>query len=348
MNAPLSSTPRTVDIIIYPGFKALEAIGPLSVFEYANLHLQKQRKGIGYDVRFASTSVGPVQSDTQMMLHASKAVSTLALPDDAIVVGARNIQGALEHAWPVVDWIVAVHPQISRLAALCSGAFFLASAGVLEGKRATTHWSVAQMLQENFPSIEVDADAIFVRTGNLWTSAGVTAGIDLALAFVEEDFGRELALDVATDMVVYLKRPGGQSQFSTHLLSQKTVRPNIREIQNWILENLDQRLSSTALAQKAMMSVRNFARVFQQEVGQSSQEFIEASRLERAKQLLADVALPIKKIAALSGFTDDDHMRRVFQKRLGITPKLYRERFATTGIHEGDVGAMQAPVGKFE
>lgn len=345
MNAHQPHTPRTVDIIIYPGFKALEAIGPLSVFEYANLHLQKQRKGVAYDVRFASTSVGPVQSDTQMLLHASKAVSTLALPDDAIVVGARNIQGALEHAWPLVDWIVAVHPQINRLAALCSGAFFLASAGVLEGKRATTHWSVAQMLQEQFPAIEVDADAIFVRTGNLWTSAGVTAGIDLALAFVEEDFGRELALDVATDMVVYLKRPGGQSQFSTHLLSQKTARPNIREVQNWILENLDQRLSSTILAQKAMMSVRNFARVFQQEVGQSSQEFIEASRLERAKQLLADVALPIKKIAALSGFTDDDHMRRVFQKRLGITPKLYRERFATTGIHEGraDVTVTSQP-----
>jgi transcriptional regulator GlxA family with amidase domain len=347
MNALKPHTPRTVDIIIYPGFKALEAIGPLSVFEYANLHLQRQRKGNGYDVRFVSTGVGPVQSDTQMVLHAAKAVSNLALPDDAIIVGARNIQGALENAGPIVDWVVAVHPHIQRLAALCSGAFFLASAGVLEGKRATTHWSVAQMLQEQFPAIEVDANAIFVRSGNLWTSAGVTAGIDLALAFVEEDFGRELALDVATDMVVYLKRPGGQSQFSTHLLSQKTARPNIREVQNWILENLDQRLSSTTLAQKAMMSVRNFARVFQQEVGQSSQEFIEASRLELAKQLLADVALPIKKIAALSGFTDDDHMRRVFQKRLGITPKVYRERFATTGIHEDNAGAMPAAIHEY-
>lgn len=162
MTAVKPHTTKTIDIIVYPGFKALEAIGPLSVFEYANLHLQRQRKSNGYDVRIASTSVGPVPSDTQMSLHASKAVNTLALPDDAIIVGARHIGNALQHAWPIVDWIVAVHPQLNRLAALCSGAFFLASAGVLEGKRATTHWSVAQLLQEQFPAIEVDADAIFV------------------------------------------------------------------------------------------------------------------------------------------------------------------------------------------
>lgn len=334
MKALRSRTPRTVDIIVYPGFKALEAIGPMSVFEYANLHLQRRGQSSGYDVQVASTSIGPVQSDTLMSLHASKAINTIALPDDAIIVGARNIQAALESAWPIVDWVVAVCPRINRLAALCSGAFFLASAGVLEGKRATTHWSVALLLQEQFPSISVDADAIFVRAENLWTSAGVTAGIDLALAFVEEDFGRELALDVATEMVVYLKRPGGQSQFSTHLMSQKTARPNIREIQNWILENLHQRLSVETLAQKAMMSVRNFARVFHLEVGLSTLEFIEMGRFELARQLLADVSLPIKTIAFRSGFTDDDHMRRVFQKRSGITPKLYRERFATTGVYK--------------
>jgi transcriptional regulator GlxA family with amidase domain len=341
MKALRSRTPRTVDIIVYPGFKALEAIGPMSVFEYANLHLQRRGQSSGYDVQVASTSIGPVQSDTMMSLYASKAVNTIALPDDAIIVGARNIQAALESAWPIVDWVVAVCPRISRLAALCSGAFFLASAGVLEGNRATTHWSVARLLQEQFPSISVDVDAIFVRAENLWTSAGVTAGIDLALAFVEEDFGRELALDVATEMVVYLKRPGGQSQFSTHLMSQKTARPNIRDIQNWILENLHQRLSVAALAQKAMMSVRNFARVFHQEVGVSTLEFIEMGRFELARQLLADVSLPIKKIASRSGFTDDDHMRRVFQKRLGITPKLYRERFATTGVYEECPGAAE-------
>ncbi|MES2257093.1 MAG: helix-turn-helix domain-containing protein [Pseudomonadota bacterium] len=334
MNSKKSRPPRTVDLIVYPGFKAMEAVGPMSVFEYANLHLQRRGQGTGYDVRIASTQIGEVRSDTLMSLHASKILSPLALPDDAIIVGARHIEAALQNASSIVDWVRAVSPRINRLAALCSGAFFLASAGILDGKRATTHWGVAARLQAEFPGIAVDADAIFVREGNLWTSAGVTAGIDLALAFVEEDFGRELALEVATEMVVYLKRPGGQSQFSSHLLVQRTARSSIREIQSWVLDNLHQRLSVTLLAQKAMMSERHFTRVFQQEVGLSTQEFIEACRFERATQLLADLALPIKSVAARSGFTDEAQMRRVFQKKLGITPKTYRERFATTGVYD--------------
>jgi transcriptional regulator GlxA family with amidase domain len=328
-----SSPPAiTVDIIVYPGFKAMEAIGPMSVFEYANLHLQRHGKAAGYDVRIASHTVGAVRSDTLMSLEATKALSTLSAPDNAIIVGARHIQAALADGGALIDWVAAMAPRIKRLSSLCSGAFFLAAAGVLDGKRATTHWGVAERLQAQFPAIEVDADAIFIRDGNVWTSAGVTAGIDLALALVEEDFGRDLALEVATEMVVYLKRPGGQSQFSTHLLSERTARPNIRALQAWILDNLHERLSVAQLAQKAMMSERHFARVFQQEVGLSTQEFIETCRFERATQLLADVALPIKTVAARASFSDLAHMRRVFQKKLGITPKLYRERFATTGI----------------
>ncbi|HEX8405674.1 MAG TPA: GlxA family transcriptional regulator [Duganella sp.] len=325
----------TVDIIVYPGFKAMEAIGPMSVFEYANLHLQRHGKPPGYDVRITSHTAGAVRSDTLMSLDATKALSTLSAPDNAIIVGARHIQAALADGAAIVDWVAAMAPRIKRLSSLCSGAFFLAAAGVLDGKRATTHWGVAERLQAEFPAIEVDADAIFIRDGNVWTSAGVTAGIDLALALVEEDFGRDLALEVATEMVVYLKRPGGQSQFSAHLLSERTARPNIRALQAWILDNLHERLSVAQLAQKAMMSERHFARVFQQEVGLSTQEFIETCRFERATQLLADVALPIKTVAARASFSDLAHMRRVFQKKLGITPKLYRERFATTGIADG-------------
>jgi transcriptional regulator GlxA family with amidase domain len=329
---PVLTGTTTVDIIVYPGFKAMEAIGPMSVFEYANLHLQRRGRPAGYDVRVASIRLGPVPSDTLMSLEATKVLNTLSLPDTAIVVGARHIQTALADGDAIVDWVAAVAPRITRLAALCSGAFFLAAAGVLDGKRATTHWSVADRLRADFPAVSVDADAIFIRADNLWTSAGVTAGMDLALALVEEDFGRDLALEVATEMVVYLKRPGGQSQFSSHLLSERTARPNIRELQNWILDNLHERFTVTQLAEKAMMSERHFVRVFQQEVGISSQEFIEVCRFERATQLLADLALPIKTVSARACFTDEAHMRRVFLKRLGITPKLYRERFATTGV----------------
>ena len=323
---------KTVDIVVYPGFKAMEAVGPMSVFEYANLHLQRRGKGSGYDVRIASHKTGPVRSDTLMSLDATKALNPLALPDNAIIVGARHIQQALVDGAAITGWVAAVAHRIERLTALCSGAFFLAAAGVLDGKRATTHWSVAERLQAEYPAIDVDADAIFVRCGNVWTSAGVTAGIDLALALVEEDYGRDLALEVATEMVVFLKRPGGQSQFSAHLLSERTTRPNIRELQNWILDNLQERLTVAQLAQKAMMSERHFTRVFQQEVGLSAQEFIEQCRFERGTGLLADLALPLKSVAARAGFSDEAHMRRVFMTKLGITPRLYRERFATTGV----------------
>ena len=332
MKLSSASAAITVDIIVYPGFKAVEAIGPMSVFEYANLHLQRRGKAPGYDVRVASCAVGPVRSDTLMSLDATKALSTLSLPDNAIIVGARHIQTALAESAAIIDWVAAVAPRIKRLTSLCSGAFFLAAAGALDGRRATTHWGVAERLQADYPAVQVDADAIFVRADHVWTSAGVTAGIDLALALVEEDFGRELALEVATEMVVFLKRPGGQSQFSAHLLSERTTRPNIRELQNWILDNLQEKLSVTQLAQKAMMSERHFTRVFQQEVGVSTQEFIERCRFEGATALLAELTLSLKAVAARAGFTDEAHMRRVFQKKLGITPRLYRERFATTGI----------------
>jgi transcriptional regulator GlxA family with amidase domain len=332
MKLSSASAAITVDIIVYPGFKAVEAIGPMSVFEYANLHLQRRGKAPGYDVRVASCAVGPVRSDTLMSLDATKALSTLSLPDNAIIVGARHIQTALADSAAIIDWVAAVAPRIKRLTSLCSGAFFLAAGGALDGRRATTHWGVAERLQADYPAVQVDADAIFVRADHVWTSAGVTAGIDLALALVEEDFGRELALEVATEMVVFLKRPGGQSQFSAHLLSERTTRPNIRELQNWILDNLQEKLSVTQLAQKAMMSERHFTRVFQQEVGVSTQEFIERCRFEGATALLAELGLSLKAVAARAGFTDEAHMRRVFQKKLGITPKLYRERFATTGI----------------
>lgn len=335
MNARTAPPPRTVDIVVYPGFKAMEAIGPMSVFEYANLHLRRRGQPPGYDVRIASTRTGPVASDTLMSLEATKALSTLALPDDAIIVGARHIDAALEQAAPIVDWARDAWPRIGRMAALCSGAFFLAAAGALTGKRATTHWAVAQQLQARHPQVAVDADAIFVQAGNIWTSAGVTAGIDLALAFVEEDFGRRLALEVATEMVVYLKRPGGQSQFSAHLRVERTARPTVREIQAWVLDNLHERITVAMLAEKAMMSERHFARVFQQEAGMSTLEFVEHCRFERACQLLGELALPLKSIAAHAGFSDEAQMRRVFQKKLGITPKVYRERFATTGVGQG-------------
>lgn len=199
----------------------------------------------------------------------------------------------------------------------------------MNGKRATTHWSAADRLQARYPAIAVDADAIFIRESNIWTSAGFTAGIDLALAMVEDDFGRDVALDVARDLVVYLKRPGGQSQLSLHLASQMTHHPKIRELQNWILSHVGENLSVPMLAARVAMSNRNFARVFQRETSASPANFIEMARFELARHLVESNNSSLKLIACKTGFGSEERMRRVFQKRLGVTPRAYSESVST-------------------
>ncbi|HSV80922.1 MAG TPA: GlxA family transcriptional regulator [Ramlibacter sp.] len=324
MNDP---APRCVHIVVYPGFKALEAIGTMSVFEYANVHLQRQGRPRGYDITLASSAVGPVPSDMLMTLQATKALDEPEVPDIAIVVGARDIETALANNPALVAWARNVAPQVKRLVGLCSGSFFLAAAGLLQGKEAATHWSVAGMLQARYPEVAVNADAIYVSAGRIWTSAGVTACIDLALALVEEDHGRALALEVARDLVVYLKRPGGQSQFSVHLASQTTTHPGIRSVQDWVLANLQEQFGVGDLARKAAMSERNFRRVFAKEVGAGPVQFIETARLEAARRLLEDGNLPLKSVARRVGLGSDQSLRKLFIRHLGVGPNEYRARF---------------------
>ncbi|WP_077033104.1 GlxA family transcriptional regulator [Pelomonas sp. KK5] len=330
MNAPPLTRLRTVHLIVYPGFKALEAIGPMTVFEYANIHLEQRGMRRMYAVSVAAPVAGTVSSDMLMGLEATHALDPRQVPDIAVIAGARNIEQALTENPAIAQWAGAVMPRIEKLVALCSGSYFLAAAGLLEGRRATTHWNHAAKLQQRFPGVLVEADAIYLHEGKLWTSAGVTAGIDLALAIVEEDCGRTIALDVARDMVVYLKRPGGQSQFSVHLESQRTSHSAIRAVQDWILTNLSAALSLEVLASRAAMSERNFRRLFQKEVGLAPAEFIERARLDAARRLLEDGELPIKTIADLVGFTSDQALRKLFMRLLGVSPKDYRERFATS------------------
>lgn len=323
---------RTVEIVIYPGFKAIEAVELINVFDYANTQLVSLKRPPFYDLRIVSTVTGTIQSDTLIALQATKTLSKYDLPDIAIVVGARQIETALKTVPEIVDWVRNVSHRLARLVSLCSGSFFLADAGVLDHKRAATHWSVSDLLQTRYPRVKVDSDAIFIKEGHIWTSAGVTAGIDLALAMVEEDLGRDIALAVARDLVVYLKRPGGQSQFSTHLGSQMINHPTIRELQDWILQNLDHKFVIPDMAKRVAMSERNFTRLFTRETGHAPAQFIETARFELARRLLEDIGLPLKSIAARSGFSSDDHMRRVFQRRLGVSPSAYRERFGTSGV----------------
>lgn len=318
---------HNIDIVVYPGFKALEAIGPLKVFDYANSRLAARGKGPGYQVAIASTRAGMVASDTIMSLHATRALNPLALPDTAVVVGAHQIEPALLRCAEIVDWVRSVKGRIGRLAALCTGSFFLAEAGVLDGKPAATHWAAAERLRERYPSVRLDLDATFVRAENIWTSAGANAGIDLALAMVEDDFGRELALEVARELVVPVRRPAEPSPFSIYLASEAGARPKVRELQDWILAHLADDLGMPVLAQRLAMSERNLNRVFRRETGSTPAEFIEQARFELARSLLED-KVPLKRIAARTGFGTEERMRRVFQRRLGVTPRDYCERYS--------------------
>jgi transcriptional regulator GlxA family with amidase domain len=326
-DVPAGSAPRRVDIVVYPGFKALEAIGTMSVFEYANVHLQRQGRSTGYSITIAASAAGEIASDMLMSLDATKALNPFDLPDIAVIVGTREIERALQLNPALVEWCRHVAAHIDRLVALCSASFFLAAAGLLDDRQAATHWSVAALLQSRFPRILVDADAIYLRQDRIWTSAGVTAGIDLALALVEEDHGRPLALAVARDLVVFLKRPGGQSQFSVHLASQNTSHAGVRGIQDWILCHLAEPICIAQLARRAAMSERNFRRVFSKEVGTTPLEFVESARLEAARRLLEDGHLPLKSIASRVGFMSEQSLRKLFHKRLGIGPGEYRDRF---------------------
>lgn len=318
-----------VHLIIYPGFKIMEAIGPLSVFTYANQRLAERGEPRRYKVTLVAPQPGMIASDTTVPLHAESELPESDSLSTVMVAGATDIEKALDNQSVLIDWCRRRANDAQRFAALCTGSFFLAEAGLLDHRRAATHWNYAPLLQQRFPTLQVDADAIFVQDGPFWTSAGVTAAIDLTLAFVEQDFGRDLALGVARDLVVYLKRPGGQSQFSAVLTSQMTGSPSMRELQRWITTHLDKPLKLADMAAKAGMSPRHFSRTFLAKLGMTPSAWLESARCERAKALLLDTTLPMKSIAWRSGFSSDEQMRKVFSRRYALTPTAYRARFDT-------------------
>jgi transcriptional regulator GlxA family with amidase domain len=224
-------------------------------------------------------------------------------------------------------WLRRHAPRSRRHGSVCTGAFFLGAAGLLDGLNVTTHWRHAAEPAERFPAAKVTSDHIFVQDGSLWTSAGVTSGIDLALKLVEDDHGRDLALSVARRLVVFLKRPGGQSQFSAHLAAQIATEGRIQVVQHWILDHLPLELTAKTLASRAGMSLRNFERVFQREAGMTPADFVEVARVDSARRLLEDTDKPLQRVASISGFVNPDTMRRAFLRRIGISPSEYRERF---------------------
>ena len=246
--------------------------------------------------------------------------------DTLVVAGGPGARRAIGDP-AIIDWITRASHRARRTTSICTGSYLLAAAGLLDGRRATTHWEYCEALAELYPAVRLDPDPVFVRDGDVWTSAGVTAGMDLALALVEDDLGPEVALTVAQLLVVFLKRPGGQSQFSGALSVQQASRPALRELQAWIAGHLDEDLSVAALAGRAHLSERSFARAFRAEVGKTPAVYVETLRVERARALLEDGATSLEAVSRASGFSSAEVLRRAFHRRLGVGPAAYRERF---------------------
>jgi transcriptional regulator GlxA family with amidase domain len=313
---------RRVLVLAVDGVQSLDVLGPVEIFFYAN----HQVPG-AYQVDVVAPS-----RDGWITLSNGLRLGTAPLPDPVpphdtlLVAGGEGARRATEDP-EVVDWIARASARARRTASVCTGAYLLGAAGLLDGRRATTHWQFCDGLADRHPSVEVDPDPVFVRDGDVWTSAGVTAGMDLALALVEEDLGPEAALAVARLLVVFLKRPGGQSQFSGALAAQQASRPALRELQAWIAGHLDEDLSVPRLAARAGLAERSFARAFRREVGQTPAAYVEALRVERARALLEDGAPSLEAVARATGFSSAEVLRRAFARRVGVSPAAYRDRF---------------------
>jgi transcriptional regulator GlxA family with amidase domain len=318
------SEPRRVVIVAFPGIQPLDVIGPAEVFRTAAALVPGS-----YSIELAAARSGPVAS-TSVGLVADRSFRACRGAIDTLIVpgGPGSRDAARDRA--TVAWVRAAAARSRRVCSVCTGAFVLAKAGILDGHRATTHWASCDRLAERNPAVTVERDPIFVRDGNVYTSAGVTAGMDLALALVEEDLGRKTALEAARWLVLFVKRPGGQSQFSAQLAAQTADREPLRELQEWIAGNLHADLSVPALAERAHMSERNFARAFRRELGLTPAAYVEIARVEAARIALESTGTPVEVVALQAGFGTVETMRRAFHRRLGVGPGEYRARFQSS------------------
>jgi transcriptional regulator GlxA family with amidase domain len=330
-------TAREVVILLFDGVQSLDVTGPLEVFA-AGERLIASRAGAarGYKVTTLSASGAPVRTSSGLTIVADGGLEDLLAEIDTLIVPGGDGARAVSSDERLLAWIADASAGARRTASVCTGAFALAAAGLLDGRRATTHWTSAERLARMYPAIEVDADPIFIRDGELWTSAGVTAGMDLALALVEDDYDREAALTIARHLVLFLRRPGNQSQFSATLASQQPQREPLREVQRRVVEDVAGEHSVEAMAAQANMSVRHFARAFRAETGVTPARYVERVRLEAARRRLEDTAEPVASIASVCGFGTAETMRRVFLRALEVGPAEYRRRFQSIKRRHGD------------
>lgn len=332
---------RRIVFVIYPGVTLLDVTGPVQAFSSANNTEIANGRRI-YEVVIASPEGGPVVTDCLVDLGSVSLDQAAADPIDTLIVaGGSGVFDAMDQR-SLVDWIKTQSPNCRRVASTCMGSFLTAAAGLLDGQSVTTHWRQVAELQRRFPKIDVKRDPLFVRNGDMWSSAGVTAGIDLALAMIEEDMGHEAAMQVAQALVVFFKRPGGQSQFSDILNIQAAETEGMfADLHAWIAGHLQSELSVPKLAERLAMSPRSFSRKYKEKIGITPAKTVEMMRVDAAKRALARSDLPLAKIAFNTGFLDEQRLRRAFQRHVGISPMAYRETFGEAERNGFDVAIGQ-------
>lgn len=314
----------TLAILAMPGVQLLDASGPLDVFAEANRQAGREV----YRLRLLACEPGPLVSSSGARLLPDGWIGDTHEPIDTLLIAGTPQAASQRLRSGILDWLRGRAASCRRYGSVCTGAFALAAAGLLDGRRITTHWAVAEALAERYPEVQVDADAIQVHDGKVRTAAGVTSGLDLALSLVEEDLGRELAKQVAGQLVMYFKRPGGQLQFSRQGASSPVGRSVLQGLQRYVAANPAEDHSIASLAQRAGLSPRHFARLFQADVGMTPAAWVELARVNAARERLEGGREPPKQVAALCGFANVDTLRRAFVRHVGVTPADYRKRYA--------------------
>ncbi|MEU9471412.1 GlxA family transcriptional regulator [Streptomyces avermitilis] len=330
--------PLTVTVFVFPGVRLLDVTGPIEVFASAN------EFGGHYRVRIASADGAEVITSAGTRLSADLRVDDVREPYDVLVVPGGPEWETLIKDDALLDAVRQLNEKARCTASVCTGAFLLAAAGLLDGRRAATHWRQSRQLALRFPSVQVEPDAIFVRDGPMMTSAGVTAGIDLSLALVEDHYGAEVARAVAKDMVVFMQRPGGQSQFSVRSRVPHTRQEMLRRVLDAVTENPEANHTLSAMARRAGVSVRHMTRLFDEEVGTTPARYVEQVRLEAAQVMLETDDDPMSVVARRTGFGSPESLRRAFVRHLGVTPGAFRASFRTTGVGtKGSVSEAVSP-----
>jgi transcriptional regulator GlxA family with amidase domain len=321
---------RHVVLIGFDGFQALDLVGPLEVFSKANSYAPPNGPApFNYVVTIASPAGGEIAAESGLRIGTSP-IADLPSDLDTVLVagGTSSALERVERSGELTRWLVDHAGTIRRLGSVCTGVFLIAATGLLDGRRATTHWQLLDRLREVHPGINVESDALFVEDGKFYTSAGVSAGIDLSLALVEQDLGPEVALAVSRELVLFLRRPGGQSQFSASLAAQARTSGKLGTLLLWIADHPEADLSLPLLAERAAMSERNFGRVFARLTGMTPARYVESVRIDRAKLYLETTEWPLARVAQRSGFGSVATLIRAFARRIGATPDDYRQRFS--------------------